>query len=60
MSSDISASVPSSVRFPLNRFLPRCGWFIIGDRVRFHSSPDEEDVGVEWNSRSDKLLFILL
>jgi hypothetical protein len=22
--------------------------------------PDEEDVGVEWNCRSDKLLFVLL
>jgi hypothetical protein len=46
MPPDISASVPSSVRFPLKRFLPRRGWFIVGDKGRFHSSPDEEDVGV--------------
>jgi hypothetical protein len=60
MSSDISASVPSSARLPLKRFLPWHGWFIVGDGGRFRSPPDEEDVGVEWNCRSDKLLSILL
>jgi hypothetical protein len=60
MSPDISALVPSSARFPLKRFLPRRGWFIVGDGGRFDSSPDEEDVGVEWNCRSDKLLSVLL
>jgi hypothetical protein len=48
-SPDISASVPSSARFPLKRFLPRRGWFIVGDVGRFHSSLDEEGIGVEWN-----------
>jgi hypothetical protein len=31
MSSNISASVPSSVGFPLRRFFPGCSWFIVGD-----------------------------
>ena len=34
MSPDISASVPSSARFPLKRFLSRRGWFIVGDGGR--------------------------
>jgi hypothetical protein len=60
MLSNISASVPSSARFPLKRFFSRRGWFIVRDGGRFHSSPDEEDVGIEWNRRSDKLLPVLL
>jgi hypothetical protein len=31
MSPDISASVPSSVRFPLRRFLSRCSRLVVGD-----------------------------
>jgi hypothetical protein len=31
MSPNISASVLSSARFPLNRFFSWCGWFIVGD-----------------------------
>jgi hypothetical protein len=57
---NILASVSPSVRFPLKRFFSCCGRFIIGDRIRFYSSPDEEDVGVEWNRCCDKPLSVLL
>jgi hypothetical protein len=60
MSLNVSASVPLPVRFPLMRFFSRCGRFIVGDRIRFHSSPDEEDVGVERSSYRDDLLSALL
>jgi hypothetical protein len=59
MSSNISASIPSSAGFPLRRFFPGRSWFIVGDGGRLHS-PDEEDVRVEWNYRCDKLLSVLL
>jgi hypothetical protein len=59
MSPNISASVPSSAGFPLRKFFPGRGWFIVGDGGRLHS-PDEEDVGVEWNCRCDELLSVLL
>jgi hypothetical protein len=36
------------------------GWLVVEDGRRFHSSPDEEDVGVEWSCCGDKLLSILL
>jgi hypothetical protein len=60
MSPSIPASVPSSASFSLRRFFPRHGWLVVGDGGWFHSSPDEEDVGVEWSCRDDKLLSILL
>jgi hypothetical protein len=60
MSMNISASVPSSARFPLKRFFSRRGWFVVGDGGKFHSSLDKEDIGVEWHRRSDKLLPVLL
>jgi hypothetical protein len=50
MPPNISVSVPPSARLPMKRLLSWCSWFIVGDRIRFHSSPDEEDVGVEWGS----------
>jgi hypothetical protein len=59
MSPDISASVPSSAGFPLRRFLSGCSRLVVGDGGRLHS-PDEEDVGVEWSSCHDDLLFVLL
>jgi hypothetical protein len=59
MSPDISASVPLSAGFPLRRFLSRCSRFVVGDGGRFYS-PDEEDVGVEWNSCHGDLLSALL
>jgi hypothetical protein len=59
MSSNISASVPSSAGFPLRRFFLGRIWFIVGDGRRLHS-PDEEDVGVEWDRRCDELLSVLL
>jgi hypothetical protein len=59
MSSDISALVPSSVGFPLRRFLSGRSWFVVGDGGRFHS-PDEEDIGVEWSSYHNNLLSALL
>jgi hypothetical protein len=59
MSSNISASIPSSAGFLLRRFFPEHSGFIVGDGGRLHS-PDEEDVGVEWNCRCDKLLSVLL
>jgi hypothetical protein len=59
MSPDILASVPSSARFPLRRFLSGCGRFVVGDGGQFHS-PDEEDVRVEWSSCHDDLLSVLL
>jgi hypothetical protein len=58
MSPDISASVPSSVGFPLRRFLSECGRLVVGDGGRFHSL-DEEDVGVEWSSCHGDLLSVL-
>jgi hypothetical protein len=60
MSPGVTASVPLSASFPLRWFFPRHNWFIIGDGGRIHSPPDEEDVGVEWSCRDDKLLSILL
>jgi hypothetical protein len=59
MSLNISASVPSSVGFPLRRFLPGRGWFVVRDGGRLHS-PDEEDVGVEWSHHCDELISVLL
>jgi hypothetical protein len=59
MSPDILASVPSSAGFPLRRFLSRCSRFVVGDGGRFYS-PDEEDVGVEWNNCHGDLLSALL
>jgi hypothetical protein len=59
MSPDISASVPSSVGFLLRRFLSGYSRLVVGDGGRLHS-PDEEDVGVEWCSCRDDLLFVLL
>ncbi len=58
VSPDISASVPSSARFPLRRFLSGCSRLIVGDEGRLHS-PDEEDVEVEWCSCRDDLLSVL-
>jgi hypothetical protein len=60
MSPNILASVPPSASFSLRRFFPRHGWLVVGDGGRFHSSPDEEYVGVEWSCRDDKLLSVLL
>jgi hypothetical protein len=60
MSSGVTALVPSSASFPLRRFFPRHGWFVVGDGGRFHSPLDEEDVGVEWSCHDDKLLSVLL
>jgi hypothetical protein len=45
---------------PAEEVLLLHGWFIVGDRVRFYSSPDEEDVGVEWNRCSDEPFSVLL
>jgi hypothetical protein len=61
MSPDITTSVPSSASFPLRRFFPRRGQFVVGDGGRFHSPPppDEEDVGVERSCCDDKLLSVL-
>jgi hypothetical protein len=59
MSSNVSASVSSSAGFPLRRFFPGRSWFVVKDGGRLHS-PDEEDVGVEWNCRCDELLSALL
>jgi hypothetical protein len=60
MSPSITASVLSSASFPLRRFFPRYGWFVVEDGGQFHSPPDEEDVVVEWSCRDDKLLSVLL
>jgi hypothetical protein len=60
MSPGVTASVPSSMSFPLRRFFPRHSWFVVGDGGRFHSPPDKEDVGVERSYRDDKLLSVLL
>jgi hypothetical protein len=60
MSPSITTSVPSSASFSLRRFFPRHGWFVVGDGGRFHSPPDEEDVGGEWSCHDDKLLSVLL
>jgi hypothetical protein len=59
MSPDISAPIPPSAGFSLRRFLPRRGWFIVGDGGRLHS-PNEEDVGVERGRCGDKLFSVLL
>ena len=59
MSSDISASVPPSVGFPLRRFLSGRSQLVVGDGGRLHS-PDEEDVGVEWSGCHGDLLSVLL
>jgi hypothetical protein len=59
MSSDISASVPPSARFPLRRFLSGCSRLVVGDGGRLHS-PDEEDVRVEWSSCHGDLIYVLL
>jgi hypothetical protein len=48
MSPNVLTSVPSLAGFPLRRFFPGRGWFIVGDGGRLHS-PDEEDIRVEWN-----------
>jgi hypothetical protein len=61
MSSGVTASVPPSTSFPLRRFFPRYGRFVVGDGDdSTPPPPDEEDVGVEWSCRDDKLLSILL
>jgi hypothetical protein len=60
MSPGVTTSVSSSASFPLRWFFPRHSWFIVEDGGRFHSPTDEEDVGVEWSCRDDKLLFVLL
>jgi hypothetical protein len=60
MSPSITAPVPSSASFSLRRFFPRHGWIVVRDGGRFHSPPDEEDVGVEWSCRDDKLFSVLL
>jgi hypothetical protein len=60
VSPNIPALVPPSASFSLRRFFPRHGWLVVGDGGRFHSSPDEEDVGVKWSCRDDKLLSVLL
>jgi hypothetical protein len=60
MSPNIPALVPPSASFLLRRFFPRHGWLVIEDGGQFHSSPDEEDVRVEWSCRDDKLLSVLL
>jgi hypothetical protein len=60
MLPNILVSVPPSASFSLRRFFPRHGWLVVGDGGRFHSSPDEEDVGLEWSCHDDKLLSILL
>jgi hypothetical protein len=53
--------VGSSIgELPAKEVLPRHSWFIVGDGGRFYSPPDEEDVGVEWSCRDDKLLSVLL
>jgi hypothetical protein len=60
MLPNIPASVPPSASFSLRRFFPRHDWLVVRDGGQFHSSPDEEDVGVEWSCRDDKLLSVLL
>jgi hypothetical protein len=60
MSPGVTASVLPSASFPLRRFFPRQGRFVVEDGRRFHSPLDEEDVGVEWSCRDDKLLSVLL
>jgi hypothetical protein len=60
MSPSVLASVPPSTSFSLRRFFPRYGWLVVGDGGRFHSSPDEEDVEVEWSCCDGKLLSVLL
>jgi hypothetical protein len=60
MSPGVTASIPLSASFPLRRFFPRHNWFAVGDGGRFHSPPDEEDVGVEWSCHDDNLLSVLL
>ena len=59
MSSNVPAPVPPSAGFSLRRFFSGCGRFVVGDGRRLHS-PDEEDVGVEWNCRRGDLLSVLL
>jgi hypothetical protein len=60
MSPGVTTSVPSSTSFSLRWFFPRHIWFIVGDGGRLHSSSNEEDVGVKWSGRDDKLLSVLL
>jgi hypothetical protein len=59
MSSDISAPIPASAGFSLRRFFPGHSWLIVGDGRRLYS-PDEEDIGIEWNRCCDELLPVLL